>query len=449
MPAPRGVSPPVFHGGTPGWQTRVRSPSFKSASGTVIKFDFEDVSREIPLRRTPFEFPGVDGVYVQRLGRGALQYPLRCYFSGPTHDLEATAFEAALLEEGTGTLEHPFYGTIRDVVAVGSITRRDDLKNAANQTIVEVTFWQTLRAVYPTNQQNPASEITAALEGFDVAAAQGFVDVTDLDSLTKQAGLMDSIRGFLREISGVLGTISDATASVNREFRDVESTINYSLDVFVGQPLLLAQQLVDLTTAPSRAVAGIEARLDGYGRLADRIMASAAGSPAAALLPSVVLGERTAEITNAFHGADLVAMAAVAGAVSSCVNTTFTLRTDALNAAQDVLDLFDAVVDWRDTVFGLFTSSGVPINQLDLGGAYQALLDAVSLIVGYLLQISFTLIPERSIVLDQPRTIVDLAAELYGAIDDKLDELINTNNLTGDEILELPVGREIRYYKAA
>ena len=438
-----------MHAGTPHWKCRIREASFKSAGGTVIRFDFEDVSREIPLRRTAFEFPGLDGAYVQDNGRGPILYPLRCYFSGATHDLEATAFEAALLEKGTGTLEHPFYGTIRDVVAVGSLKRRDDLKSAANQTIVEVEFWPTFRAVYPTNQANPESEIAAALEGFDVAAAQGFEALADLDTVAKQAGLTDSIRGFLREISQALGTVSDATASVNREFRDIESTVNLGVDTFVGQPLQLAAQIVDLTLAPSCALTGIQSRLDGYAALAERIMESAAGSPAAALLPGVVLGERTSALTNAFHSADLVAMSAVAGAANSCAEHIFSHRPEALAAAQTVLELFDTVVGWRDAVFDAFRTAGLPINQVDTGGAYQALLDLISLIAGYLVQISFSLIPERRIVLARSCTIIDLAGELYGSVDDKLDELINSNELTGDELLELPAGREIVYYKAA
>ena len=52
----------------------------------------------------------------------------------------------------------------------------------------------------------------------------------------------------------------------------------------------------------------------------------------------------------------------------------------------------------------------------------------------------------RRVVLDRNRTIIDLAAELYGSVDDQLDFLINSNNLTGSEILELPRGREIVYY---
>jgi hypothetical protein len=50
------------------------------------------------------------------------------------------------------------------------------------------------------------------------------------------------------------------------------------------------------------------------------------------------------------------------------------------------------------------------------------------------------------VVLDRPRTIIDLAAELYGSVDDKLDFLISSNNLTGDQILELQRGQVISYY---
>ncbi len=53
---------------------------------------------------------------------------------------------------------------------------------------------------------------------------------------------------------------------------------------------------------------------------------------------------------------------------------------------------------------------------------------------------------ERSIVLDRDRTILDLCAELYDEVDEKLDLIIDTNNLSGDEVFELKAGRRIVYY---
>ena len=62
------------------------------------------------------------------------------------------------------------------------------------------------------------------------------------------------------------------------------------------------------------------------------------------------------------------------------------------------------------------------------------------------MEVSFSLVPERRIVLAKARTIVDLSAELYGQVDEKIDFLIRSNDLSGDEIHELPKGREIVYY---
>ena len=53
---------------------------------------------------------------------------------------------------------------------------------------------------------------------------------------------------------------------------------------------------------------------------------------------------------------------------------------------------------------------------------------------------------ERSITLDRARTIIDLCGELYGSVDDNLDFAINSNGLTGSEILELPRGFDFVYY---
>lgn len=84
--------------------------------------------------------------------------------------------------------------------------------------------------------------------------------------------------------------------------------------------------------------------------------------------------------------------------------------------------------------------------MVDTGEAYQALQQSTALAAGYLVGLSFTLAQERRVTLDRARTIVDLAAELYGTVDDTLDFLIDTNDLSGDEIIELPAGRTVVYY---
>lgn len=449
---------PGFAGVGAPWTDRLREAAYTSPQGTRITFDFEDVSRDYTKRGTVFEFPGVNDAYVQETGHGPRRYPMRCFFSGDEHDLIATAFEAALLEPGIGRLEHPLYPPV-DVVPFGDITRRDDLKSAANQTVLEVTFWTSVGAIYPLSQADPQSEILAAIAGFDVAAAQQFADSTSLASALDQASAKSTVRSFLKSVSASLDSVSQAVASVNGAFRDLQSEINFGLDVLVGQPLLLAQQIVNLTRAPARAVGGIRSRLDAYGRLASDIFGSKAGRPGDTLASGVALATRTQRIANDFHLADLHAMSTVAGSLTVVTGapvgidgTTiqgplFSTKPEALTAIDIILAQLDALTEWRDGGIDALEAIGdVHGYQVDRGEAIKELQQAAALTAGFLVQISFTLAAERRIVLDRARTIVDLAAELYGSVDDRLDFLIATNGLTGSEILELPAGRTILYY---
>jgi hypothetical protein len=442
------------------WEDRIREAAYTSPGGIRLRFDYEGVSREYTKRTAAFEFNGVNDSYVQQNGHSSRRYPMRCFFSGPDHDLRANTFEALLLEDGVGILEHPFYGTF-DVVPFGDITRRDDLKDAANQTIIEVTFWTTLGAVYPQATAHPQSEILAAIGAFDDAAADQFASASDLTGAAGRAGMKATIRKLLQTVSAGLSAISDTVTAVNKEFRDIQSLVNYGMDVLIGQPLLLARQISNLIKAPGRALTGIGLRMDAYNALADDLFGTPAARPDVALSSGSALALRTTKIANDFHCSDLFALNYVAGAINAAIaqpigedgrasrEAQFTTKPQALAAAERILDLFDRVTAWRDAGFGaLSTIGGVDPAQVDTGAAYQALQQAVALTVGHLVEVSFTLVPERRIVLDRPRTIIDLCAELYGTVDDKLDFLIATNDLTGAEILELPRFKTIKYYPA-
>tara|TARA_R110000772_G_scaffold268728_1_gene398246 strand:+ start:14201 stop:15445 length:1245 start_codon:yes stop_codon:yes gene_type:complete len=411
------------------WNDRIREAAYTSPSGARSVFTYEDVSKTVEKKTTGFEFPDANGTYVQDLGHSGRRYPLRVIFWGPDYDQEADAFEAALLERGTGRLEHPIYGTV-DVVPFGSIKRRDDLKTAANQAIVEVTFWETIGLIYPAAQSDPASEVLNAVEEYNAAAAQQFEDATSLDTAVETATFKGDYQALLDSAQSGLQSVADAQDDVRQQFNAIVDSINQGIDILVAQPLTLAFQTTQLIQAPARALTNIEARLDAYANLAASLTSGDG---------AVVSSGNDSRASNEYHANDLYASSYVTGSVVSAVNNRFDTKAEALSAADAILTQFQQVADWRDQNFE-------SLGEIDTGGAYQKLQEAVALTAGFLVDISFTLKQERRIVLDRARTIIDLAAELYGSVDDQLDFLINSNNLTGSEILELPKGREIVYY---
>lgn len=421
------------------WRDRVRPGAYTSPTGTRIEFQCEAVSREVDKRTTAFGFLGINGEYIQDRGYGARRYPLACYFSGPNCDRIATAFENALLERGRGELEHPLYGTF-EVIPFGTITRRDDLKTAANQSVVETAFWTALSSIYPASSLDAISEISSSLDGFDVVAAQQFDAMVNAASAANATSLKGSIRRFLAETNDAFDSINAATSG--GPLFDAIALIHEGLDTLVGQPLFLAQRLLGLTALPARALNSLLDRIAVYRAMAERLFGLDSGSRSAS-----TQGQRT-RAANSVAAAGLMLSGVVAGLVRSATTARFRTRPEALEAAEEILAMHEAVTAWRDAEYEALGQVGETIDAgiLDTGSAYQQLSEAVSLTTAYLVEISFTLLPERRIVLDRPRTIVDLAAELYGSVDDRLDFLISTNNLSGSEILELPRGKAIVYY---
>jgi prophage DNA circulation protein len=403
------------------WNDRIIEAAYNSPSGVRTTFDYEDVSKAVDKKTTGFNFPDVKGTYVQDLGHTGYRYPLRVFFWGDDYDIEAEAFEASLLESGTGKLEHPAYGIV-DVVPFGTITRRDDLKTRANQAIIEVTFWETTGLIYPTVQADPGTAVLIAVGEYNNTASEEFEDSIDVDSAVEQATFKNSYQSLLDKARSGLQVVADTQDDVRRQFDAIGDSINEGIDILVTQPLNLAFQTIQLIQAPGRALASIQASLSAYSDL----------------LTSLITGDSEPD-SNEFHTQDLYASTYITGAIISVVNTQFITKPEALEAAEEILEQLDAVTDWREANFQV-------LDEVDTGGAYQQLQEAVALTAGFLVEISFTLKQERRIVLDRDRTFIDLVAELYGETDERYDFLISSNDLSGSEIIEIPKGREIVYY---
>ena len=406
------------------WTSRIKEAAYSSPSGVRIIFDYENIRKSFDKKTTAFNFPDANGTYIQDMGHTGRRYPFRVFFWGDDYDEEASAFEAALQERGTGTLEHPLYGTV-NVVPFGTVTQRDDLKTAANQAIVEVTFWETIGLIYPASQSDPASDVLSAVDEYNVAASAEFEGVTNLDNAVDQSSFKNSYTLLLNNVKSGLDTVADTQKDVQKEFNAIYDSINQGIDVLVSQPLTIAFQTVLLIQSPARALTNITARLDAYKDLAEALLTGNGAN---------------VSNSNEFHTNDLYASTYVTGSIVSVVNTQFITKAEAIEAAELILEQFADVVEWRDNNFE-------SLEEIDTGSAYQQLQEAVAVTAGFLVQISFTLKQERRLILDRNRTIIDLVAELYQCcVDERIDFFITSNDLTGSEILELPRGREIVYY---
>ena len=382
------------------WEDRLKEAAYTSPGGDRFTFYYENVSKSFSKKTTAFNFPDVDGTYIQDMGRTGRRLPMRFIFWGSNCDLEADNFELALSETGVGTLEHPMYGSIQ-VVPFGAITRRDDLKNAANQVTIQCTLYETTDVIFPTADGDASSAVAEAITIFEETGATTYETDLSFGSKVEQALNKNVYTKQLDKIKVGLQAAADAQADTQKAFDAVYNSINDSIDTLVGDPLTLAFQTSIMAGTPARSNALIQDKLDAYGNLAQDIFG----------LDTKDAGTGSAN-TNEFITNYLYASNLVVGAASSAVNNQFELKTDALSTADYLLNLFEDLGTWQD-------ANLESLETVDTGETYQAVLRVIGLVAGFLVEISFTLLQEKKITLDRDRNYVELVAELYGDISDE------------------------------
>ena len=206
------------------WQDRLRQAAYTSPSGIRIVFNYENVSRKIGKKTSAFDFPDANGTYVQDLGNTGRRYPIRAIFWGDDYDLEAEFFESILTEQGIGQLEHPIYGTVK-VIPFGSITRRDDLKTAANQAFIQVTFWETIELVFPESQGDPSSVVVSAVNEYNTEASGQFAENIETTTVAGKLNLKNSYLKILDDTKDGLDKIASSRDDVNNQLNNIYDSI--------------------------------------------------------------------------------------------------------------------------------------------------------------------------------------------------------------------------------
>lgn len=402
-----------------------------SPSGVRVVFMYGDVSRSFDKKTAGFDFPDADGTFVQDSGKTGRKYPITAYFTGDDCDLEADRFEIALGETGRGKLEHPIYGTV-DAIPFGTVTRSDALVTAANQSIVEVTFWETIPLIYPIPQVDPASQVLQSVRELSEALGESLSTGLDLTNPSVIAAFKSKMTAVTKGVQNVLGKINGAkellSSKVSKILTTIDAIVTPTLDAVEGVRSSvkdLVDQVMGLVTVPGELTAPFTEKFAMYKEILKSFTD-----------PIFPIEDDTDYLVD-----EAFAEAVLGGTLVTIVesDTSNMTQGEVLQNAENILEMLDDLTKWTEETRG-------DLGLVNAQSSYQKLLEAVSLTAGYLVNESFSLKKERVLVLDRARTIIDVAAQFYGSVDDMLDTLIDSNNLTGSEILELPRGKRVTYY---
>jgi prophage DNA circulation protein len=436
------------------WTEKVQEGKYTSPSGKSFTFLYEDVTKETDLKTATFTFPSKDGAHIQSNGRAGRRFPISLIFSGTDCFDEADACEAALEEKGVAELQHPVYGT-RKVVPTGTIKRSDRLVSGANESIVEVVLAETIVDTdFPESTTAASDVVDEKMSAYEEAAASDFAENFSAENASESIKGTTIFKDQKRITTDALKKIAKKDPSAWEKYISIAKGLDASIDKVFTNALNVARQTLNLIKTPSRLLINAMAKLSGYSDLINQIKDQYANDP---LGINNIRNQFAVSRLNAFTALACIASGTAISSTSDKTSRAANAQNDsdeadgvpgsrgAFATRENMLEIADALVE---LLAGMqeFQDSATSKNAfVDTGESYECLVAVVYSSVALITQASFSLPFRRTFVLGEDRQCLELVAELYGDLS-KIDDFIQDNDLTADEIEIMPMGREVVHY---
>jgi hypothetical protein len=410
-----------------GWKTRIRETFVMTSPGLdtfAPKWAGDDRNKEKLLGM--FNYARVKGTVVQDFGERSVVYPLTLYFDGPDHDQESERFWDACSQTGTWDVMHPTKG----FKGLQLVRVSEGIQPVTSGNVTQfVTEWiEPIDPVTLKTVAQMASEAGMRLNDFNDAAATEFNAKVKTGTLKDRTSIIGAANTVTQAMDKILGPISEGVTGINEAFDATLRGVQDVLRATILEPLALASQIQQLTQLPMLATQDVKARLNAYRDLCREIFGMEARDTNTAAVREVSL--------NAVIGG----MSSIA--TSSDATTSFKTKAQVIGAIESIDEQYTEIIGALDADATKF-----------YGARYQSQVSTFTpgllltgLGVRYLLDAFYDLRIEKVFYLSVPSTPIRLAIENYGNAEQGLDTIIDTNELTGDELIWLPAGKRIVVY---
>lgn len=462
------------------WNDEIGEAAYTSPSGKRMTFNYDSgLERKTALKTAENVFPDVDGAEIQSLGLGGKKFPMTAIFSGADCLKQADDFEALLCERGYGILEHPIYGKY-NVVPTGEIGRSDNLVSGLNESSVKVTFSETITVkTFPESDIAATDALTAAIDGYEDAASTSFAELIATESIDDELQLQSVLKtqsdSLFKGISNLAKKAGDKAGELQQKIQTFKTNVNKwisKVDQIAENAQNIATVLIKTARLPSEIAISALAKIEGYSSIIKDMINNVSKDPVGInaiknqyAATSTMVG---ALVGAMGYGVAQTASSSSIGSVSSTSSKSMTsgssggssTRSDSVNTASTanvesggfqsraaVLNAVDLISEQFE-VYKEYVDSQIEKDAfVDTGEGYSALLETIVSAGKVLETVSFDLPITRIVKLGRDRQVIELLCELYGVNGfAMLDQFIADNELTSEEIVLLPMGREVRYY---
>lgn len=417
------------------WKARLKTEiRLTSPEGDTFTTLWAGNPRNFERRLAFFNYPRIDGTIIQDLGAGAVTYPLTLLFEGENNDLEANRFLVSCKQAGVWSVDHPTKG----LLFLQLISIREDVFpiQSGNVTTIETDWIEPLIDEAEKSEAEKRFELSKGVDNVNSSGATQLTETVKQNKATQVYTFATNVQKNVTAVTDKLKNLYERAAEVNAQISAVRRSITDTINQTVIDVTALAGEVQQLVQLPTLVSEDIQARLGYYSELGEELLG---------LSP-----EGTTEDDRNAVAIQEAALVATMGAVAQiAASGTLKTRKEALDTLETVDGLFNSIVNELDLVQSQFSAVDIDNQYFSQTSSYSDLVLLVANTLKYLLDASYDLAIEKTIVLSKPRAPIEITITEYGELgakDENFDLFIDSNRLKGNEILILPAGKEVVVY---
>lgn len=202
---------------------------------------WSDAKKRINFHNSKFDYPGVEGTYVNRKEKTGDSYNLNIYFDGGDCIEKGKAFEESTKDERAWTLLHPFYGII-------SIQPTDIDIDTSNLNVWKATInaTATLASGRSKLEYNTIDEIKEAKAKIEDVSEDIVLSEKTVTEVSENISTYDKAYGKVlkaqKDFEQFKKIVGKATGEIANKLADAKSTIRLFSNI-ISYPIIVEQSL--------------------------------------------------------------------------------------------------------------------------------------------------------------------------------------------------------------
>lgn len=412
------------------WITKIQQAFIiRTGGGQLFYPDWLNATYLVNYKIAEFDFVDVKGTFVYRGQPKGRVYDIEIYFKGENCLEISDRFKTAADNPNAWTISHPMYG---ELLVQPATLRFDNTKY--NVTKITGVLLETLGKP-ATIAVNQAAEIEALQQNVSTITNAEYAEEVPLMPVSNLQRLQMHIDRIYTQVSVKIANVQSVVDTYTGLYNDANAVLNTGIYATTD----IVEQAGYLFAAPYAFTNTVRARIEMF-QLQFAILAGDVTS---------ILGlynTRTRSLKRLYENNMAISIAGMCRATVTNVTNDYTYRPAVLQVVQDIITAYNGYVD---NLCSLQTANGGEIDSyVPDADTLNAVKKLVYMTTAYLYDVSGDAKQERFYTVPYDTNLIDVAWKLYGLNkqDTTLYTLIETNNITLSEHLQLKQGREIIYY---